>query len=161
MAKNRQNTLSDTKISLEPLGISQITRQYESIFKISTEEALSLAKVTKGYAFAFQALGMLIWEKEDKSDIASVLKDLDILLDEYVYQKIWSDLSDKEREIILNVPSDTSIKTGDLCEKSGITTQIFSKYRERLINKGVLRTSGHGYVELALPRLGEIFKFYI
>lgn len=153
--------LRSPKISLEPLGISQVTRQYETIFEISTEEALTLAKITKGYAFAFQALGRLLWEKEDRSDINGVLRDLDNLLDEYVYQKIWSDLSEKDREIIINIPADTSIKTGDLCEKTGITTQVFSKYRERLINKGLIRTAGHGYVELTLPRFGEICKLYV
>ncbi len=153
--------LRSPKISLEPLGISQITRQYESIFKISTENALSLAKITKGYAFAFQALGMLIWDTADKTDLKNVLKDLDDLLDEYVYRKIWSDLSQNDREIMFNIPVDTPIKTGELCEKAAMTAQVFSKYRERLINKGLIQAAGHGYVEHALPRFGEICKLYV
>lgn len=152
--------LRSPKISIEPLGISQITRQYESIFKISMDEALALAKITKGYAFAFQALGMLFWENSKKNDINTILRELDSLLDDYVYKKIWYDLSEKDRRIIVCVPADRSIKTAELCEKAGITPQVFSKYRERLINKGVLMANGHGYVELALPRFGEICRLY-
>lgn len=149
------------KITINPLGVSQVARRYEGIFKITKERALQFAKITKGYAFAFQALGMLLWDQEDKEDIEDVLYKLDGLLDEYVYQKIWSDLSEQDRNIISNMPYNRSIKTGELCEKANITTQVFSKYRERLINKGLLATAGHGYVEFALPRFGEVCSMYV
>lgn len=153
--------LRSPKISLEPLGLAQITRQYEMVLGISTEEAVSVAKVTKGYAFAFQALGLLLWNETDRSNVNSVITKLDILLDEYVYQKIWSGLSEQDKLVIANIPGEKKIKVSELCSKTGMTTQTFSKYRERLINKGLIRVAGHGYVELALPRFGELCKMYV
>ena len=152
--------LRSPKVSLGALGISQITRQYETIFNISTESALKIAKATKGYAFAFQALGMLVWEDGNYDKIDGVLNQLDDLLDEYVYQKIWSELSENDKKIISVMSDDKSIKTSELCEKAGITSLVFSKYRERLINKGLIQAAGHGYVELTLPRFSKICRLY-
>lgn len=152
--------LRSPKISLEPLGISQITRQYKNILCVSSDEALTLAKITKGYAFAFQALGMLVWEEDNQCSLDAVMEKLDDLLDEYVYRRVWNDLSERDREIVINMPYSGSIKTSEICEKVGMTTQVFSKYRERLINKGIIQSNGHGYVEFALPRFGEVCRLY-
>ncbi len=152
--------LRSPKITVGPLGLSQIARQYESALSITGDLALNLAKQTKGYAFAFQALGMIYWDSKDDVEEKKLLRDLDSLLDEYVYHKIWNDLSELDQKILMNVPDNCSIKTGELCEKAGITPQVFSKYRERLIGKGLIVSAGHGYVELALPRFGEVCKLY-
>ncbi len=47
------------KIFLEPLSIPAITTSYRSVFNISPSEAVEMAKLTKGYPFAFQILGYL------------------------------------------------------------------------------------------------------
>lgn len=152
--------LRSPKITLGPLGISQETRQYETALGLTTEDALALAKLTKGYAFAFQALGMLYWDNRDAEKLDVIIRKLDDLLDEYVYHKIWLGVSEQDQKVLRNIPDDKPIKTSDLCEKAEITPQVFSKYRERLINKGLIISSKHGYIELALPRFGEICKLY-
>lgn len=55
--------LRSPKLRLEALSLMQIAMQYEEIFKVDEEMATRMARETKGYAFAFQALGMLVWEK--------------------------------------------------------------------------------------------------
>lgn len=152
--------LRSPKVTLGPLGIAQITRQYESSLAISRDKALELAKMTKGYAFAFQALGMLCWENKNNSDISNVIRELDNLLDEYVYQKIWAGLSQQDRMILISMPDEGAVRTKDVYEKIGMTLQSFSKYRERLINKGLIQTAGHGYIELTLPRFVSICSMY-
>lgn len=149
------------KVTLEPLGISQIVKQYSKALSISTQEAQNLAKITKGYAFAFQALGMIYWDQKEKGNVDTAVEKLDDLLDEYVYRKIWSGLSKKDKLIMQSVPDDGSIKVSELCERLNITTQVFSKYRERLINKGLLVSSGHGYIQHSLPRFGNICRLYL
>lgn len=42
-----------------------------------------------------------------------------------------------------------------------MSSSSFSKYRERLMNKGLITTKQHGYVELALPRFRSICEYYI
>lgn len=152
--------LRSPKVSLGPLSISQITRQYESALSVPQEIALSLAKQTKGYAFAFQALGMLCFDSKETKDNDKILKQLDGYLDEYVYQKIWSGLSPQDKNVMLQLSDDKPTKVKDICEASGMTSAIFSKYRERLVNRGLITVEQHGYVELALPRFREICRYY-
>ena len=152
--------LRSPKITLGPLGISQIARQYESALKISHDTAMRLAKETKGYAFAFQALGMIYYDNE-KLSIEEQLGKLDEYLDEYVYQKIWSGLSEQDRNVVLQLSDDKAVKVKDICEATDMSSATFSKYRERLINKGIITTNQHGYVELALPRFRRVCEYYL
>ncbi len=152
--------LRSPKITVGPLGVMQETKHYETALQVKQEEALELAKITKGYAFAFQALGMLYWDYSNKEELEQIVERMDSLLDEYVYRKIWSDLSPQDRNIMKYIPDEGTIKTGDLCEKAGITTQVFSKYRERLVERGLIAPAGHGYVEGVLPRFSTICKYY-
>lgn len=150
--------LRSPKIRTEPLSILQITRQYRDIFDISESKANCMANLTRGYAFAFQALGSVYWNNREMSDKLIVEK-LDELLDDFVYKKIWSSLTGREKEIVLTIDKD-HIKTGEICRKINMTSSAFSKYRNSLIQKGVLAPEDHGYNSLALPRFNEIVRWY-
>ena len=153
--------LRSPKITLEPLGISQVARQYESALNVSKETALQLAKETKGYAFAFQALGMIYFDNSKTASMEKLLSLLDEYLDEYVYRKIWSGLSDQDKNVVLKLSDEKAVKVKDICDAISMTSATFSKYRERLVNKGIITTQQHGYIELALPRFRRICEYYI
>jgi len=153
--------LRSPKITLGPLGLSQIARQYERALNISSDIAMQLAKETKGYAFAFQALGMIYYDNEESISVEKQLGMLDEYLDEYVYQKIWSGLSEQDRNVILKLSDDNAVKVKDICEATDMSSATFSKYRERLINKGLIIASQHGFIELALPRFRRICEYYL
>ena len=55
--------LRSPKITLEPLSMLQITNKYKEIFGLNDDKSKELAIITKGYAFAFQALGALYWNQ--------------------------------------------------------------------------------------------------
>ena len=150
--------LRSPKITTGPLSILQITKQYRDIFDIEDEKANELAGLTKGYAFAFQALGVSYWDKRDEG-MSAVMDELDELLDDFVYKKIWEALSKKERDIICLI-SEPQVKTSFICKNLSMTNSTFSKYRENLIQKGILKSPEYGYVSLALPRLHEVVKNY-
>ena len=152
--------LRSPKIRIEPLSLSQITRQYMQIFEIGQGEAKMLADATKGYAFAFQALGLLYWEYRDELSFDEILIKFDDMLDGYVYKKIWEGLSKQDKKIILGLEDDKVVATKDLLKRTGIKANSYSKYRERLINKGVIVTPEHGMVALALPRFRHIIELY-
>jgi hypothetical protein len=42
-----------------------------------------------------------------------------------------------------------------------MTSGTFSKYRERLLCKGLIRSPERGTVELVLPRFGDLAKEYV
>ncbi|MBE6013864.1 MAG: ATP-binding protein [Lachnospiraceae bacterium] len=143
--------LRTPKIRLEPLSLNQITKQYMTTLKVDLDEAKKLARITKGYAFAFQALGMLYYENKDTMELEEILLKLDDMLDDFVYKKIWESLSRQDKDILCAMSCENT-KVSDLCQKLDMTPSVFSKYRERLLRKGVIQSAGRGFVSLALPR---------
>ena len=150
--------LRSPKITTGPLSLLQITRQYRDIFDIDEESANELANNTKGYAFAFQALGASYWNNR-KNGMKAVLEEFDDLLDDFVYKKIWSALTQKEREIV-NAIGETEAKTGEICKRLSMNSSTLSKYREGLIKKGIIEVPKYGVIALALPRFYEITRTY-
>lgn len=152
--------LRSPKEQLSPLSIPSIVREYEVTFDIAEEEAKRLAHATKGYAFAFQALGALYWEYRRKLPFEKIILKLDGMLDEYVYKKIWEGLTGQERSFLLAMQDDEMSSAKDICAKSGIKESSIAKYRERLINRGLITAPEYGKVALALPRFSHVAALY-
>ena len=146
------------KIQLKPLNNAAIINKYKTIFNISQEKAAQMAGLTKGYPFAFQVLGYLYWENRDKKTLEQILPEYDQYLDEYVYSKIWSELSDLDKKIVteMSLSGETQVKA--LRERLDMKSELFSVYRERLKRKGVIISKEYGKVTLALPRFDEFVK---
>ncbi len=145
------------KIFLEPLSIPAITTSYRSVFNISPSEAVEMAKLTKGYPFAFQILGYLKWETNDA--LEKLLPKFDEELIIYAYEKIWSELSELDRKIVYVISTGIH-KTGEIREKLAISPQLLNTYRKRLMERGVVNGSVRGELTLALPRFEEYIEMY-
>lgn len=152
--------LRTPKIKVEPLSIAQITKTYQNVFETDIDTAKKLAKITKGYAFAFQALGLLYFDYKDSLPLDKIILKFDDLLDDFVYKKIWQGLSEQDKNVILAI-TDSKTQVSEICKKLNMTNSTFSKYRERLINRGILQAPQHGYVEIILPRFAELIKYYV
>ncbi len=146
------------KIITGPLSMIQISRQYQEIFALDEEKGRELSNMTMGYAFAFQALGVAYWNHSAKN-MDAVLDEYEDLLDDFVYKKIWTSLSTNEKRIVCAVSED-EVATGEICRRLSMTNGTFSRYREKLIEKGIAETRRYGYVSLTLPRLYEIARKY-
>lgn len=98
------------KIELRPLNIGMIAEKYKSIFELTDEEATEMAKETRGYPFAFQVLGYLCFKHN--TGWHNVLPEFSQYLEEYVYEKIWSELSkgDKELLVAMAKTNDTKVE---------------------------------------------------
>ncbi len=152
-------------IILEPLRISSIARSYESILGIDNEKALYMSKLTKGYAFAYQVLGYLYYKnyiaKKGSGDVDALLPSYDELLEEYSYEKIWHELSEKEKEVVAQLADCESKKVSEVIAALGISSGSMSVYRDRLNRKGILDVTKYGYLSLKLPRFGEIISVWL
>lgn len=146
------------KIILEPLNLTAVRQQYKNIFALEEEKAERMAALTRGYPFAFQVLGYLYWEHRDTMTLDEILPEYDQYLEEYVYSKIWSEISEKDKEILQVLAVSGEIKVKNLREKLGLASEQFSVYRERLKRKGVIDTRQYGMVSMALPRFEEFIK---
>ncbi len=142
------------KIVLEPLNFTAIVAHYKKVFGIDNEKAEAMAKLTKGYSFAFQVLGYLMWDSRVK-DIDHILPQYDQYLEEYIYDKIWSEMSDIDKKIVIYMARSSETDVGRIRQALGMTTPQLSVYRDRLKRKGVINTSQYGHISLLLPRFEE------
>lgn len=147
------------KLILEPLNYTAVQTHYMKIFEISREQSEHMANLTKGYPFAFQVLGYLYWENRKDKTVEDIIPEYDQYLDEYVYSKIWSELSGTDKKI-LNVMSETGeCRVKEIRNALQMTSSLFSVYRDRLKRKGVVSTAEYGKMFLILPRFAEFVKY--
>lgn len=140
------------KVLLGPLNENVIKCQYKESLSVDENFALELTRLTKGYAYAYQTVGYLMYEKKDKKITEMFLAEYDQYLSDYVYEKIVSELSKTDKKILSYYEDDKEMKLSELSLKSGIDEKTLSVYRDRLIKKGIIRQSNYGYTELVLPR---------
>ena len=136
------------KLILKPLNMPAIKDSYEEIFNIDSDTAVKMSKLTEGYAYAYQVLGYLMWEEEEKKISKKLLSQFDQYLSEFVYDKIWEGLSEKEINIIIKISRNETLD---------MKPNEISVYRDRLIKYGILESRQRGKLSFALPR----FKEYI
>ena len=146
------------KIEMEPLNLTRIAERYRDILKVDSEKAMDMAIMTKGYPLAYQALGKYLWEDENHEMNDQVLLKYDEALNHYVYKKLWSELSRKDKWYMSFIVRKESMETGELLELSGQKKNEFSQYRERLRDKGLINTDTHGVVSYKLPRFDVFVK---
>lgn len=159
--RNLQNEKSLTflyrapQINIGSLSLMSIAESFEDVFEVSKEDAIILSKLTNGYAFAYQVLGYVLFEQNKKKLDGNVLKEFDRYLREYVYEKIYFDLPDKEKMIVnvLSKSDDGSISY--IMEKLNLNKENISQYRDKLLKKGILVKNGWGKLSFALPRFKE------
>nr|MCR5474983.1 ATP-binding protein [Lachnospiraceae bacterium] len=144
------------KIILKPLNIIGIKSQYRQTFQCDEETALKMAAFTKGYSYAFQVLGYIMWDKDCSLEEAAPF--FDERMSGYCYEKIWEDLPEREKEIVSLLALNTEMKTKDLIRSIGCDPKAFSVQRDRLIKKGIVDGRQRGSLRLILPRFGEFLK---
>ena len=144
------------KIELKPLSIPLIMQKYQEIFSLGDEQALDMAKATNGYPFAYQVLGYLCF-KQNKP-YAEVLPEMDSYLEEYVYEKIWNEMSATDKLIADAMTKSESSKVAAIREIINIDSNKFNVYRKRLLKKGIVRVAEYGHLEFVLPRFKEFVQ---
>lgn len=144
---------------LAPLNIRYIASSYREIFNISEEESITLANLTKGYAFAYQTLGYLFFESKERKIDEKLLREYDYYLEEYVYRRLYSDLPDKEKRILMAL-SINKLKTNkELVDAGVITNQEIYRYKDRLSKRGICDISTRGEIKIILPRFEDFISF--
>ncbi len=147
------------KLMMGPLSLSAIAARYARYLRVDTALSVELAKLTKGYAYAYQALGYLFFKGHYQNINADLLADFDHYLSDYVFEKVYSSLSLKEQKIVKCFQSDDPIKTEEILRRSGLGNSMWSVYRDRLIKEGVLVAPSFGNLEFALPRFNEFLQY--
>lgn len=149
--------LRTPKIFLGNLSLRSITLSYENIFNLSQEEALKLAKTTNGYAYGYQLLGNLLYKNNSTKLSKKIISEYDLLLEDNVYAKIWSSLSNKEKEICFAISA--SNKVSDIIAIANITNSSLQVYKKRMNKQGIIDVKARGKIDFVLPRFKEFVEF--
>ena len=148
------------RIELKPLNVGIISENYKRNFNLNDENALLMARLTKGYSFAFQVMGYFTWRYD--GDYEKALPEVKAYLDDYVYDKIWSELSGKDRRLCYGVAKAKTGKAKEIKEIVSLADNVYSPYRDRLLKRGVLTSTEHGYVAFTLPFFDEyVIRNYV
>ena len=152
-------------IVLTSLDLGAITTRYKKTLGISRDEALVLAKQTKGYAFAFQVLGKLYFEKKKSTGMEEVFEEYESELITYSYNKIWSELSETDTAVVKALTAlgkGAAVDRKALMEYLGFSSSMMNRYQARLREKGILVPSdkSYGQYQFALPRFESFVEDY-
>ena len=150
--KNMTFLYRTPQYEMEPLNLTLIADRYSKLFGIEREKAMDMAIITKGYPFAYQAMGKYVWEESNHEVTDMVLTKFDEALSHYVYKKMWSELSEKDKWFMSFIVKKEVIPVSELLEMTKQKKNEFSQYRERLRDKGLIDVSDRGLIKLTLPR---------
>lgn len=146
------------KYMMDPLDSLDIKKSYMNVLSVSEQTADQMVKLTRGYPFAYQALGKYMWKSPKHEITEQVIEQYDKALAAYVYSKIWSELSEKDRWNMRFIAQKETMRTRDFLALSGQNKNEFSQYRIRLSEKGLIDISQRGFISVVLPRFSEFVK---
>lgn len=147
-----------TTVKTEPLNMIRMSEMYKNRLSIDIAEAKELARITKGYPYAFQELGILYFKKKKTEEIDEIIGSLKTELFSYAYEKIWEELSGEDRALIRILSGKNEFKREEIL-KAMEKPANYSTYRDRLIRKGII-VARRAYVSLTLPYFGDYVREY-
>lgn len=151
--------LRTPKILVEPFSLRAVALSYKEIFKISLEDSIQLAKLTNGYAFAYQLLGSLLLKYGTTKINNKIIDEFDLILEDRVYSQIWKELSNRDKEIVTIISQSEGISNSQICNLLGIKPNAFEVYKKPLIYNGLLTSLERGKLTFLLPRFKEFVLF--
>lgn len=146
--------LRSDKIVVSPLERLDIFNTYKKVFSCSNEVATRLTNMTKGYSYAFQLLGYLLFEHINgemptMEDIEQIEEDYKNYLYNNAYQKIFSELSEMDKEYLYAVCGNH--KLDEVAKIMGKSNVFVAQYRRRAIERKLVIPIKMGYVAFTLP----------
>jgi len=146
------------KYEMKPLNYTLIRNDYEKTLGVTREVAEDLAIRTKGYPFAYQAIGKYMWDSGQHELSDDVLARVDEALSEKVYKKIWAELTGRDRFFLKFIVTKDRMSVSDLLELTHKKHNEWSEPRKRLSEKGIIDVQVRGQISLKLPRLKEFVE---
>lgn len=158
LENNKSNTflLRAPKIFLSDLNLRLVVNSYMKIFDINEESAIELAMSVKGYAYAYQLLGNILYKTKKTKLDDDILLEYDALLYERAYYFIFNELTNEERNVLLYALEDPSNKA--IMEKGNYKPNYLSNLKRTLMLKGLIKES-RSEIIYRLPRFKEFLEF--
>lgn len=165
--------LRSNRIELKPLSHETVIKAFADKFsegqrRVSDEILHRLTLLTRGYAYAFQLLGYLVWKNSTENEVIDnqlidkILPEYQLSLSRNAYTKIYQDLSNQDREFVRAMAnsSEDKVKMKFIGEQMNKPSNYLSNYRQRLLDSQLIRVSGYGYVSFTLPLFKNFVQWY-
>ncbi len=148
-----------TTVQTAPLSTIKMSEMYKNKLNVDNETAKTMSKLTKGYAYAFQELGVLYFKKRPEETLEDIVASLKSELYAYSYEKIWEEMSEGDQLMTKILTDKEEYKREEVLKCMGERSNNYSVYRDRLLKKGII-FSRQGYISLALPFFADYVKEY-
>ena len=143
------------KVFLNPLSVGTMADSYRRNLGVDTDTSIKMAQLTRGFPYAFQVLGSLAWDND--GDYVDIIPKFKQYLEEYVYGKIWSEISEKDKAVLNGIAKVPSGKILEIRNLLNLEANEFAPYKKRLLRKGLI-SDERGYAKLTLPLFDEFIK---
>ncbi len=148
-----------TTIKTEPLNSIRMAEMYKSKLNVDSALARQMANITKGYAYAFQELGVLYFKKKKDEGLDDIVPLLKTELFAYSYEKIWEEMSECDKMLAKLLINKEEYKREEILKLMGDKASNYSVYRDRLLKRGIIYAK-QGYISLSLPYFADYIKEY-
>ncbi|KFI50692.1 ATP-binding protein [Bifidobacterium biavatii] len=135
---------------------------------MSESDALEAARKSDGYPYMVQLIGYYMWQSAQRrgssvissQDVETGLSDALLAFDDAVCAPALDGTTGAERLFLQAMAQDApgSTRVADVASRVRRSRSWVSKYRAILIKDRLIRPSGHGELEFAVPHLGEYLK---
>lgn len=145
-------------IKVKALNLHDVAAKYRKLLEASQDEAVKLARFTKGYAYGYQILGDICF-KHSKNEVD---EDIQVEFDDAIgpqYDLIWSTMTSAEQDLIKIIVNSKSKSISDI-KKNMKKDAGFASLRDRLIKKHILISEDRGMVDVPLPRFKEYVNLW-
>jgi hypothetical protein len=118
------------------------------------------ATATQGYPYLIQLIGFFLWNTGGEAitgqDVSLALERAKVELFRNVYDIIYRELSAKDREFLAAMTADESESSfGELVARMAVTSGYASRYRQRMLDAGIVKASSYGKLKLDPPYMRE------
>ncbi|QDZ41971.1 ATP-binding protein [Corynebacterium sp. sy039] len=151
----------DSREVIERLAMNKNVRWEEQ----AVAKALSHAG---GYPYFLQLIGDLAWEYAGNPDPGAMVLETHVdkaLVDfqtsrDAFFRARWMKASEKEIELMIAIASHKQqpVKRSDVAAQLGVPTSAISMARRSLMDKGLIESTAHGYMEFTAPGFAQYIR---
>ena len=146
-------------IETGPLNKYDIALMYRNLLGVDEQESVRLAKFTCGYAYAYQVLGSLYFDRQKNEKWDDIISKFDRIVFGDSYDLIWKSLTGAEQEFVRCVINSGSGKAIEIKALMS-SPKGYDSLRQRIRNKHLISTEERGYIKINLPRFKEYIKLW-
>lgn len=144
-------------IETGPLNRYDIALMYRNLLGVDEQESVRLSKFTCGYAYAYQVLGSIYFDKRKGETWDDIVAKFDRIIFGDSYDLIWKSLTGAEQDFIRCVVNSGTGRATDI--KALMShPKGYDSLRQRIRNKHLINVDDRGQIKIDLPRFKEYVK---